>query len=56
MNDGDARLAQPNDVTGLARHAPGFDPARYVDEQARREYVDALVKWPLLAKLMGLRG
>ncbi|PRF45460.1 hypothetical protein [Burkholderia multivorans] len=50
----DDRLSQPNDVLGFARHVPAFDPERYVDEQARRAYVDALARWPVLAKLMGL--
>ncbi len=54
--DTDERLSQPNDVIGLAHHLPALDPERYVDEQARRAYVDALDKWPVLAKLMGLRG
>jgi hypothetical protein len=54
--DNDARLSQPNDVLGLARHLPALDPERYVDEQARRAYDDALERWPVLAKLMGLRG
>ncbi|RQS60736.1 hypothetical protein DID96_34125 [Burkholderia sp. Bp8963] len=52
---GDARLSQPNDVLGLARHLPALDPERYVDEQARRAYVESLERWPVLAKLMGLR-
>ncbi|KWN75726.1 hypothetical protein [Burkholderia ubonensis] len=51
----DARLSQPNDVIGLARYLPALDPDRYVDEQARRAYLDALDRWPALAKLMGLR-
>ncbi|MGU7779730.1 hypothetical protein [Burkholderia sp. PU8-34] len=51
----DARLSQPNDVIGLARHLPALDPERYVDEQARRAYVESLERWPVLAKLMGLR-
>jgi hypothetical protein len=54
--DTDERLSQPNDVIGLAQHLPALDPERYLDEQARRAYVDALHKWPVLAKLMGLRG
>ncbi|KVN29183.1 hypothetical protein WJ63_11070 [Burkholderia pyrrocinia] len=54
--DGGDRLSQPNDVIGLARHLPALDPDRYVDEQARRAYVDALDRWPALARLMGLRG
>ncbi|EDT00103.1 hypothetical protein [Burkholderia ambifaria] len=51
----DARLSQPNDVLGLARHLPALDPARYVDEQARRAFVESLDRWPVLAKLMGLK-
>ncbi|AOI92017.1 hypothetical protein [Burkholderia pseudomultivorans] len=50
--DGD-RLSQPNDVLGFARHLPAFDPECYVDEQARRAYLDALERWPVLARLMG---
>ncbi|MBN3820043.1 hypothetical protein G3N57_27135 [Paraburkholderia sp. Se-20369] len=53
--DGGDRLSQPNDVIGLARHLPALDPERYVDEQARRAYVDALDRWPALARLMGLK-
>lgn len=45
-----------NDVSGLARHMPEIDPARYFDEQARQAYEEALVKWPVLARLMGLAG
>lgn len=52
----DDRLSQPNDVLGLARHLPALDPERYVDEQARRAYNEALERWPTLAQLMGLRG
>ncbi|AWV00599.1 hypothetical protein DM992_14570 [Burkholderia sp. JP2-270] len=51
----DDRLSQPNDVLGLARHLPALDPERYVDEQARRAFVEALDRWPTLAKLMGLK-
>jgi hypothetical protein len=43
-----------NDIEGLARHVPEVDPAGYFDEQARQAYEEALVKWPLLARLMGL--
>lgn len=43
-----------NDVLGLARNVPEFDPLRYFDEQARQAYGEALVKWPVLARLMGL--
>lgn len=46
--------APVNDIAGLARHVPELDPARYVDEQARHAYFDALSKWPVLARLMGL--
>ncbi len=45
-----------NDIEGLARHVPELDPAGYFDEQARQAYEEALVKWPLLARLMGLVG
>ncbi|GLU33885.1 hypothetical protein WKR88_17015 [Trinickia caryophylli] len=48
--------ALADDIGGLARHAPEFDPAQYVDEQALQALDDALVKWPLLARLMGLAG
>ncbi|KVM81214.1 hypothetical protein [Burkholderia stagnalis] len=54
--DSGDRLSQPNDVIGLAHHLPALDPDRYVDEQARRAYVDALERWPVLAKLMGLKA
>ncbi|WP_245964814.1 hypothetical protein [Trinickia dinghuensis] len=43
-----------NDIGGLARHVPEVDPRQYFDEQARLAYEDALVKWPVLARLMGL--
>lgn len=43
-----------NDIGGLAREVPEVDPRRYFDEQARVAYEDALVKWPVLARLMGL--
>ncbi|KVX54763.1 hypothetical protein [Burkholderia stagnalis] len=55
-SDGGDRLSQPNDVIGLAHHLPALDPDRYVDEQARRAYVDSLERWPVLAKLMGLKA
>ena len=45
-----------NDIGGLARHVPEVDPNRYFDEQARLAYEEALVKWPVLARLMGLTG
>lgn len=45
-----------NDIGGLAREVPEVDPRRYFDEQARLAYEEALVKWPVLARLMGLRG
>jgi len=45
-----------NDIGGLARHVPEVDPNRYFDEQARLAYEEALVKWPVLARLMGLAG
>ncbi|WP_175720107.1 hypothetical protein [Burkholderia anthina] len=55
IGEGDeGRLSQPNDVLGLARHLPALDPAHYVDEQARRAFVESLERWPVLAKLMGL--
>lgn len=43
-----------SDIGGLARHVPEVDPSRYFDEQARLAYEEALVKWPVLARLMGL--
>ncbi len=43
-----------NDIGALARHVPEIDPSRYFDEQARLAYEQALVKWPVLARLMGL--
>lgn len=43
-----------NDIGGLAREVPEVDPRQYFDEQARLAYEDALVKWPVLARLMGL--
>jgi hypothetical protein len=45
-----------NDIGGLARHVPEVDPRQYFDEQARLAYEEALVKWPVLAQLMGLVG
>ncbi|SEI71264.1 hypothetical protein [Paraburkholderia diazotrophica] len=45
-----------HDIDGLVRHVPEVDPARYVDEQARGAYEDALVRWPVLARLMKLEG
>ena len=48
--------APVNDIAGLAQHVPEVDPAGYFDEQARQAYEEALVKWPLLARLMGLVG
>jgi hypothetical protein len=45
-----------NDIGGLSRHVPEVDPSRYFDEQARLAYEEALVKWPVLARLMGLAG
>ncbi|AGK51192.1 hypothetical protein BTI_4055 [Burkholderia thailandensis MSMB121] len=52
-----ARGGEPlpsNDIAGLARRVREIDPSRYLDEQARLAYHDALDRWPLLAKLMGL--
>ena len=46
--------APVNDIGGLAQHVPEFDPDRYFDEQERQAYEEALVKWPVLARLMGL--
>jgi hypothetical protein len=46
--------APVNDIAGLARHVPELDPNRYFDEQERQAYEEALVKWPMLARLMGL--
>ena len=43
-----------DDITGLGRRLPEIDPARYFDEQARESYQHALVKWPVLARLMKL--
>ncbi len=45
-----------NAIGGLAREVPEVDPRRYFDEQARLAYEEALVKWPVLARLMGLVG
>ena len=45
-----------NDIGGLARHVPEVDASQYFDEQARLAYEEALVKWPVLARLMGLVG
>ncbi len=45
-----------HDIDGLASHVPEVDPARYIDEQARAAYEDALVRWPVLARLMNLVG
>ena len=43
-----------NDIGALARHVPEVDPSQYFDEQARLAYEEARVKWPVLARLMGL--
>ncbi|AHI75619.1 hypothetical protein [Burkholderia thailandensis] len=43
-----------NDIVGLACHVREIDPPRYLDAQARLAYRDALDRWPVLAKLMGL--
>ncbi|MEZ2309441.1 MULTISPECIES: hypothetical protein [Paraburkholderia] len=43
-----------NDIAGLARSLPEIDPSKYVDEQAEHAYAHALVKWPVMARLMGL--
>jgi hypothetical protein len=43
-----------NDIVGLAQHVPEIDPERYLDAQARQAYEQALDRWPLLARLMGL--
>jgi hypothetical protein len=50
------RSAPANDIIGLAQHVPELDPGRYLDEQARLAYEDALAKWPALARLIGLVG
>jgi hypothetical protein len=57
MTTNDANAGWPvNDIGGLAREVPEVDPRRYFDEQARLAYEEALVKWPVLARLMGLVG
>ncbi|HEX7936348.1 MAG TPA: hypothetical protein VF573_25195 [Paraburkholderia sp.] len=43
-----------NDIAGLARSLGEIDPAKYVDEQAEHAYAEALVKWPVMSRLMGL--
>ena len=43
-----------NDIGGLAREVPEVDTRRYFDEQARLSDEEALVKWPVLARRVGL--
>ncbi|MEC5407294.1 hypothetical protein VOM14_17255 [Paraburkholderia sp. MPAMCS5] len=43
-----------NDIAGLARTLGEIDPSKYVDEQAEHAYAEALVKWPVMSRLMGL--
>jgi hypothetical protein len=43
-----------DDISGLARRLPEIDPASYFDGQAREAYRQALVKWPVLARMMKL--
>ncbi len=45
-----------HDIEGLVRQLPEVDASLYVDEQAREAYEAALVRWPVLARLMGLAG
>jgi hypothetical protein len=53
--DDGARLPR-NDIEGLAQHVPEVHRVRYFDEQAHQAYEEALARWPLLARLMGLAG
>ncbi|PTB17814.1 hypothetical protein C9I57_26760 [Trinickia symbiotica] len=53
-DDSNARGWPLNDIRGLASHVPEVDPCHYFDEQTRLAYKEALVKWPVLARLMGL--
>ena len=43
-----------NDLHGLAQRLPEFDVHSYYDEQARRAYEGALLRCPVLARLLGL--
>jgi hypothetical protein len=45
-----------NDLHGLAQRLPEFDVHTYYDEQARRAYEGALLRCPVLARLLGLPG
>jgi len=43
-----------NDIAGLSRSVTEIDPSKYVDEQAEDGYAQALEKWPVMGRLMGL--
>lgn len=43
-----------SDIDGFAARIPGFDPSRYHDQQARRALVDAVARWPALARMLAL--
>ena len=43
-----------NDIAGLSRSVTEIDPSKYVDEQAEDAYEQALAKWPVMTRLMGL--
>lgn len=45
-----------NDIDALAQHVAGFDSARYFDQQGEVETADAIERWPLLARAMGLES
>ncbi|MCC8391033.1 hypothetical protein LJ656_00400 [Paraburkholderia sp. MMS20-SJTR3] len=43
-----------DDISGLAQRLPEVEPRRYFDAQAQDAYRQALLKWPVLARLMTL--
>ncbi|MGY6164125.1 hypothetical protein [Paraburkholderia strydomiana] len=43
-----------NDIAGLSQAVTEIDPSKYVDEQAEDAYEQALAKWPVMGRLMGL--
>jgi len=45
-----------DDLQGLAQRLPEFDVRTYYDEQAQRAYEGALLRCPVLARLLGLPG
>lgn len=43
-----------NDVDALAQKVDGFDGSHYFDQQGEVETAEAVRRWPLLARVMGL--